>query len=513
MRIPVSLDRKVFFGTNTKEPLELDDAGKSKEINLLSSRRVHMRSFHLAWLGFFSAFTGWFAITALISSIKADTGISDAQVATSDITNVASTIGFRFFIGPLVDWIGARRTMAAVLTLGSIPLVLAGLVESGTGLIVVRFFIGLLGAAFVPCQYWTQSMFSDSVIGSANAVTAGWGNMGAGFTYLIMPQFYNMFIAANVSQHAAWRATLVIPATFCVLVGMLCLFLGDDKPPKGGATDQEQSAASAGAFEKAVAAETEADPESMTSERVSRGAEVFNFLKLAVSPPVLILMFMYACSFGVELCVDSKLGTYLTKHFTRPDCIVGPGESCSYLSQSSAGLIGSTFGLMNLFSRAAGGILSDWAASRYAGYGENAVATAPGALGARMMVQMTLLLLNGGALVAFSFIDNIQPAMAVLVIFSLLTEATCGSTYALVPFVDPKRRGTVSGLVGAGGNLGGAIFNVIFAAVAAIPTRGFLIMGGVVFAASVFTLILKIQGVWGWKGFAAVLSGRRDAAA
>ncbi|KAJ1552799.1 High-affinity nitrate transporter 2.1 [Cladochytrium tenue] len=510
MRIPVSLDRKVFFGTNTKEPLELDDQGKSKEINLLSSRRVHMRAFHLAWLGFFSAFTGWFAITALISSIKADTGISDAQAATSDITNVASTVIFRFFIGPLVDYFGARRVMALVLTLGSIPLVLVGLVNSGTGLIVSRFFVGLLGAAFVPCQYWTQSMFSDSVIGSANAVTAGWGNMGAGFTYLVMPQFYNMFSAAGVSAHNAWRATLAIPAFFCITVGMLCLSFGDDKPIKGHGTDQEQPATNAHAVDKdSTVVENKPDTASVSSTESTghkgHSVGVLGFLRLAINPSVLILMLMYACSFGVELCVDSKLGTYLTKHFTRPDCVVGPGETCTYISQSSAGLIGSTFGLMNLFSRAAGGILSDWAASRYS--------TTAGALGARMVVQMVLLLCNGAALIAFSFINEIQPAIAVLVIFSLLTEATCGSTYAIVPFVDPLRRGTVSGLVGAGGNIGGAIFNVIFAALAANPDKGFLIMGCVVFVSSVFVLLLKIQGVWGWAGFSAVFRRRAAEAA
>ncbi|KAJ1562965.1 High-affinity nitrate transporter 2.1 [Cladochytrium tenue] len=503
MRIPVSIAKNVYIGTNVRVPLELDDEGKAKEINLLSSRRVHMRAFHLSWLGFFAAFTGWFAITALISSIKMDTGITDAQASTSDVTNVASTVIFRFFVGPLVDHFGARRVMALVLGLGAIPLVLAGLVSSGTGLIVARFFVGLLGAAFVPCQYWTQRMFADSVVGSANAIAAGWGNMGAGFTYLVMPQFFNMFTAAGVSSHNAWRATLAIPATFCVVVGILCLMFGDDMPARDENTaDGEQSLAyeprASTTIEKGfvVVADKAETASSVSSQPKSRGAGVLQFLRLVGNPSVLILMFMYACSFGVELSVDSKLGTYLTNHFKRPDCVVSATQSCTYLSQSTAGLLGSTFGLMNLFSRAAGGVLSDWAASRH---------TSPsGSLGGRMLVQMVLLLANGVALVAFSFINDIRPAIAVLILFSLLTEATCGSTYALVPFVDPHRRGTVSGLVGAGGNIGGAIFNVIFAACAANPSTGFLIMGSVVFASSISVLMLKIQGVWAWSAFSSL---------
>jgi NNP family nitrate/nitrite transporter-like MFS transporter len=59
---------------------------------------------------------------------------------------------------------------------------MAGLVTNAKGLIALRFFIGILGATFVPCQVWTTGWFDESVIGSANALTAGWGNSGGGIT-------------------------------------------------------------------------------------------------------------------------------------------------------------------------------------------------------------------------------------------------------------------------------------------------------------------------------------------
>ena len=68
--------------------------------------------------------------------------------------------------------------MAIVLLAGAIPTGLTGLVNNATGLIIVRLFIGLIGSSFVMCQYWTTTMFTKEVAGTANAIVGGWGNCG-----------------------------------------------------------------------------------------------------------------------------------------------------------------------------------------------------------------------------------------------------------------------------------------------------------------------------------------------
>jgi len=88
----------------------------------------------------------------------------------------------RFAIGPLCDRFGPRYCFAGVLLAGSIPTVLAGTVHSATGLIVLRFFIGILGGSFVPCQVWSTGFFDKNVVGTANALMAGIGNAGGGIT-------------------------------------------------------------------------------------------------------------------------------------------------------------------------------------------------------------------------------------------------------------------------------------------------------------------------------------------
>ena len=40
---------------------------------------------------------------------------------------------------------------------------MAGLVTNSNGLIALRFFVGILGASFVPCQVWTTGFFDKNV--------------------------------------------------------------------------------------------------------------------------------------------------------------------------------------------------------------------------------------------------------------------------------------------------------------------------------------------------------------
>lgn len=74
--------------------------------------------------------------------------------------------------------------MAGILVIGAIPSGLAGTVTSAGGLYAIRFFIGILGATFVPCQAWTTCFFDKSVVGRANALVGGWGNAGGGVVFL-----------------------------------------------------------------------------------------------------------------------------------------------------------------------------------------------------------------------------------------------------------------------------------------------------------------------------------------
>ena len=105
-----------------------------------------------------------------VATPKKDLKISKQQVWTSSIVGVGGTILMRFIMGPLCDKYGARVLFMLILCLASIPTACTGLIQDATGLAVLRLFIGLAGATFVPCQYWASRMFTKEVVGTANAL-------------------------------------------------------------------------------------------------------------------------------------------------------------------------------------------------------------------------------------------------------------------------------------------------------------------------------------------------------
>jgi NNP family nitrate/nitrite transporter-like MFS transporter len=139
-----------------------------------------MRAFHCAWWSFFIAFFMWFAISPLLPEIRQSLGLTKQEIWTSSIAGVGGTIFVRFLLGPLCDKFGARVSFALILCLGSIPTACIGLAKSAEGLTILRLFIGIVGGSFVMCEYWTSQMFTLEVVGTANAMVAGWGNLGSG---------------------------------------------------------------------------------------------------------------------------------------------------------------------------------------------------------------------------------------------------------------------------------------------------------------------------------------------
>ena len=79
-----------------------------------------------------------------------------------------------------------------------------------------------------------------------------------------------------------------------------------------------------------------------------------------------------------------------------------------------------------------------------------------------------------------------------MIFFSILVQAAEGSTFGIVPYVDATVTGSVAGLVGAGGNVGGVCFALLFRS---LPYRSaFMFMGLSVIGSSLFTMALAIPG-------------------
>src|SRR5690606_3137735 len=90
--------------------------------------------------------------------------------------------------------------------------------------------IGVIGASFVITQYHTSVMFAPNVVGTANATTAGWGNMGGGITQMIMPLIFAGFVAAGYADQSAWRYAMVVPGVALFIMGWVYYAFTQDTP-------------------------------------------------------------------------------------------------------------------------------------------------------------------------------------------------------------------------------------------------------------------------------------------
>jgi NNP family nitrate/nitrite transporter-like MFS transporter len=100
--------------------------------------------------------------------IQKTVGLSDEEIFTSTVSGMIGTICVRLVLGPLCDMYGPRILMSIVLCGASVATACTGLVDSATGLIILRVFIGFAGGTFVMCQYWTTNMFTKEIVGTAN---------------------------------------------------------------------------------------------------------------------------------------------------------------------------------------------------------------------------------------------------------------------------------------------------------------------------------------------------------
>jgi NNP family nitrate/nitrite transporter-like MFS transporter len=408
----------------------MSTASKATRIQLFSFSTAPMRAFHMSWIAFFVCFFAWFAVAPLMPVIKGEFGLSKDQIANINIAAVGITIIVRLIIGPLCDKYGPRLTYTALLALGAIPVLGIAFSHTYTSFLVFRLLIGAIGASFVITQYHTSVMFAPNVVGTANAASAGWGNAGGGVTQSVMPWVLAALVSLGVEKAFGWRVAMLVPGVLLLAVSVFYYKFTQDCP-QGNYKDL-----------RARGVEIEGGKKG--------GWEVFK--AATKNYRVWMLFFTYGACFGVELFVHNVAASYYVDRFR--------------LDLTSAGMAAGSFGLLALFARALGGMISDrFARSK--------------GLDARTFLLFVLMLGEGVGLFWFSRTSTVGTAVAAMITFGLFTHMACGATYALVPFIDRKSLGGVAGIVGAGGNVGAVLAGFLLKGVGSMQ-QCFAILGGVV---------------------------------
>lgn len=116
----------------------------------------------------------------------------------------------------------------------------------------------------------------------------------------------------------------------------------------------------------------------------------------------------------------------------------------------------------------------------------------------RIWVQFILLLGEGALVLVFANTKNLT-GFIVMIFFSLFVQAAEGSTYGIVPYVDPPSTGAISGIVGAGGNTGAVGFGFGFRQLK--YETAFIIMGISILGTAALSILVNIKGysamLWG----------------
>lgn len=187
------------------------------------------------------------------------------------------------------------------------------------------------------------------------------------------------YFSAYGPAFRAWRQCFFCPGLLHLISGMLILFTGIDTPDG----NKDDIARKAG------------------KKVLSKGEGWRNMVAGFTNYRTWIFTITYGFCFGVELVVDNVLADYFSNEFNQ--------------NLIQAGRIASYSGLMNVCSRALGGMMSDLMASRFGMRG-------------RLWTLWFFQTASGGVCVAFGFQRaSLNKSITTMVIFSFLTQARCAT--------------------------------------------------------------------------------------
>ncbi|XP_074272352.1 high affinity nitrate transporter 2.5-like [Silene latifolia] len=425
-------------GNNDQDPkqfaLPVDKEHKSTVFPIFSVTNPHMRAFHLSWVQFFTCFVSSFAAPPLLPIIRDNLNLTATDIGNAGIASVSGAVFARIAMGTACDLVGPRLASAS-LTLLTAPVVyLTSSADSANGFLLVRFFTGFSLATFVSTQFWMSSMFSPPVVGRANGVSGGWGNLGGGATQLIMPFVYNLIVKIGAKSFTAWRIAFFIPALFQTISAFAVMIFGQDMPD-GNYQQLHKSG--------------EKHKDNFTKVMKHGVANYRGW----------ITALCYGYCFGVELTVDNIIAQYFYDRFD--------------LNLHTAGVIAASFGLANLFARPGGGVVSDLLGKKFGMRG-------------RLWGWWIIQTIGGLLCILLGRVSSLSASVAVMVVFSMFVQAACGLTFGVVPFISRRSLGVISGMTGAGGNVGAVITQLIFFKGSRYTTElGITYMGIMIIACSI----------------------------
>uniref|UniRef100_A0A0E0JJX5 Major facilitator superfamily (MFS) profile domain-containing protein n=1 Tax=Oryza punctata TaxID=4537 RepID=A0A0E0JJX5_ORYPU len=393
----------------------VDEEGRATALRPMALSRPHTQAFHLAWMSLFACFFAAFAAPPILPAMRPALVLAPSDSSAAAVGSLSATLVGRLSMGPACDLLGPRRASGVASLVCALALALAAVFASSpAGFVALRFVAGLSLANFVANQHWMSRIFAPSAVGLANAVAAGWANVGSAAAQVVMPVAYDaVVLRLGVPVTVAWRVTYLLPCAMLVTTGLAVLAFPYDLP--GGRCP----GAGGGGKRKSFWA-------------VVRGG-VGDYRAW-------LLGLTYGYCYGVELIMENVAADFFRKRFRLPMEAAGAAAAC--------------FGAMNAVARPAGGVASDEVAKRFGMRGRLWALWAVQSAGAVLCVLVGRM----GAEEA----PSLAATVAVMVACAAFVQAASGLTFGIVPFVSKRSLGVVSGMTASGGAVGAIVTNRLF---------------------------------------------------
>lgn len=151
----------------------------------------------------------------------------------------------------------------------------------------------------------------------------------------------------------------------------------------------------------------------------------------------------YLLTFGLETALDAGLPGLINTLFASDN-----------FNHVDAAYVASTYGLLNLFARPLGGVIADILYSRYG-------------LKAKVWWLLGTAISQGIGMIGLGMYINYSQAtiggvIGFIILIAITGFAANGAAYAVYGHIRPKNIGAVAGIIGAGGNVGGIVYTLIF---------------------------------------------------
>ena len=380
-------------------------------------RMTKYRTLLLATIGFNFSFLIWFSFAPFTGGMAEEFGLSTAEIGILASSAIWMAPFGRILTGWLSDKFGAPVIFAIVLAYVGIFSIGSAFAQDYSVFFVARLIVATAGITFVIGIQHVAEWWEEANLGLAEGIYAGIGNAGAAGGALILPRVFGEGWSGPLFA-TNWRAAFFYTGCVSIVLAVVYFVFGE-------------------------AAKSEEKREATKENATAKG-----WFYTATRYGTVVLAAAYIMSFGLELSMNGWLATYYREAFNTQNLVLASTFAATF--SVAAGLL-----------RPFGGYGSDLLARKE----KNILPFFKG----QYREQWTFCGLCFIVLMMFGLtLAGLSGVVMNAVIVGFLVGTGCawaeGAIFAQVPAMFPNSSGSVAGIVGGVGTVGGIVYPLVYSA-------------------------------------------------